>query len=181
MHMLLNVMGSSTFQTSTHRVILAFLLGAAVGTTITTTQYLIGLYEVNGPEHFAEWWFSKGARVSMISYPVWLAFIVVFGGPVWLLLHRLKFLHWFAALISGAVVSSIVILAMATRMFSGQASGNLTYSGSGGQQWVDGVMTPFGWKIAFINAAEFGLIGSIVALAIRAVAYRRSKPHSGEE
>lgn len=174
-------MDSSTFHTTPRRVVLALLVGAALGTAITATRYLIGLFEANGSAHFAEWWFSKGGRISLMAYPVWFGFIVVFGGPVWLLLHRLKFRHWLAASISGAVISSVGILAMATRMFSGRAGSKWTYYGSGGQQWVDGVMTPFGWKMAFINAAEFGLIGSIVALAIWAVAYSRNEPHSGKE
>ena len=161
-------------RTTPLRVTLALLAGAAVGTAITTAQYLIGLYEVNGPQHFQEWWLSKGARVSLLAYPIWLVCIAVFGGPFWLLLHKLGLVHWLVASGAAAIICFVVVLAMATRVFTGRSGGNWTYYGRGGQQWLDGVMTSFGWQIALVNAAEYAAIGAAIGIVTWAVAYRRS-------
>ncbi|MEM8617704.1 MAG: hypothetical protein AAGF20_12330, partial [Pseudomonadota bacterium] len=118
---------------------------------------------------------SKGARASLLAYPVWFGIIALFGGPCWILLHKLRLRHWFIASGAAAIVSFLVILSIATRMFSGQAEGNFSYYGRGGQQWQEGVMTSFGWKIALLSATEFAVIGAIVGFTIWAVAYRRSK------
>jgi hypothetical protein len=166
-------MDNQTYDTSPGRVVLALMVGAALGTAITSADYLIGLYRVNGPDHFATYGLQKSASVSLIAYPIWLVFITVFGGPVWLLLHKLALRSWFAAVISGAIISFIVTLAMQTGMFTGRASSGWSYYGSGGEQWSGGVMTPFGWKIALIGSADFALIGGIVALVIWAVGYRK--------
>ncbi len=156
------------------RVFIALLIGAGVGTAITTGQYLIGLYETNGPQHFQEWWASKGTSVSLFAYPIWFGFIAVFGGPIWILLHKLKLLHWLVASSAAAIISFVIMLAIATKMFTGRTGGNWTYYGRGGQQWEDGVMTAFGWKVALLNAAEYAAIGAIIGFVILSVAYRRS-------
>ena len=159
--------------TSRRKVIAALVAGAAVGSIVTTIQYLIGLYQVNGAQHFAEFGFWKGAGVAIIAFLIWFFFIAICGGPVWYLLDRFRARSWLTAGISGAFVCFVCMLALLTGLFTGRSNGSFSAYSSGGWTWRNGFITSFGWERAFITSAEFGLVGAIIGLVVWAVAYRR--------
>ncbi|MCF6275065.1 MAG: hypothetical protein L3J05_04805 [Robiginitomaculum sp.] len=154
------------------RLLFALALGALMGSSVTTIDYLINLYQVNGSEHFNEWAVSKGVRILIPSYIIWLISLFVFGVPVWLFLHWKEKTHWVYAIASGFFIPFTIILAMGTGFFTGKISGNLSYYGNGGQQWLDGSITPFGWEIAFRSAIYYALIGVCISAMIWLVCYR---------
>ena len=162
-------------RTSPKRVVVSLLVGAAAGAAITTVQYLFGLFDANGAAHFFQYWIPKGSSIFGLSFVVWLAGILVFGGPVWALLHILKRRNISDALIVGAIIPFLVMLSFSTRFFTGQSDSNFRFFRSGNYTWVDGQMTAFGWRMAIINAAEYAAIGAFIAFTIWHLAYRRGK------
>ena len=165
--------GKLNYSTTPTRVAFSLVAGAALGAAVTTIDYLTSQYKINGHEYFLKWGFSNGLTVLSVSFLVWLFCIVIFGGPLWSFLHLKGFRSWRFAAIFGGIIPFIVVFCTQTGFLTGRAAGNLSYYGSGGQQWLDGKLTPFGWKIAIIDAGSFALIGMFVAILIWRTAYRR--------
>jgi len=63
---------ASQSKLSVTRVIVSLFVGAFIGAAIFCTQYLIQLYEINGVEHFTEFAVSKGIKIFIPAYIVWL-------------------------------------------------------------------------------------------------------------
>jgi len=164
-----------SYQTTAPRIILALLIGAALGAAFTTGDYLINLYQTNGPAHFDQYGLSKGSRVFQVSYVIWLIGITVFGCPAWLLLHSSGYRHWLHAAVSGASIPFAIIFFWSTGYLTGRSGYSYSSYSNGGQQWENGVLTSFGWKMAAFSALQYAAIGLIIAVAIWFVAYKRSK------
>lgn len=147
------------------RVLVSLLAGACIGAAIFCAQYLIGVYEINGVEHFKEWAVSKGIRVFIPAYVIWLIALCLFGGPIWAVLHMKKRTNWYFALSAGFIIPFIIILSEGTGYFTGN-SGYTSFYANGGDQVIDGRLTPFGWRMAFLTALEYAGVGIVISLAI---------------
>jgi MFS family permease len=167
-----------TQQTSASRAILALLLGATIGASLYAGWNLFVLYDVNGPEHFVEFAGPKGSWIFLVSFFVLLVGLVFFGSPVWVVLHETGRRRCQHAALAGALVPFVVYFAFATGFFTGHANVQWTYYDEGGQQWLDGVITGFGWMIALKQASQFAVIGAFIGLVIWRVAYRRDAQHA---
>ena len=162
-----------TQETRFSRVILAVFVGATVGASLDAASYLFHVYDWRSSEHFAEFAVSRLQIAFVYSYFGLLVGISLFGLPVWTVLHKTGRRRWQHAAITGALVPFVIYLALATRLFTGRASGHWSYFGEGGDQWIDGEMTRFGLMIAIKSASQIAFLGVFIGLVIWRVAYRR--------
>ena len=150
------------------------IVGAAIGASASAFHYLSSLYQANGPEHFAVYGWEKGSRAFIIALMGWLFGIVLIGGPIWRLLHKAGKRQWYVALVTGAAIPFFVPLAYQTGFFTGQNFFGSSYYGSGGQQRIDGALTAFGWKMAFLQSFHSAVAGGVIGLTVWLIAYRRA-------
>jgi hypothetical protein len=114
--------------------------------------------------------------VFTVALVVWGAGLVVFGLPLWWLLHKLALRHWLVAAVVGGAVTFLVSFGSATRAFQLiPPPSNSTYSAgdAGGPTIIDNRLTPHGWWAAFRGSLMLGAGGILVALIIWRTAYRR--------
>ena len=160
-------------QTTVFRVALALIVAAALASLFLTVDYLYGIYSQLGPQHLAQYGLSKGTFAFLFGLAVWLLGLVVFGCPVWAVLHRTGRRGWQYAVGFGFTIPFLVILGHSTGFFDGSAGNHWSYFGDGGQQWIDGSITRFGLYMAFRTSTVAGAIGAVQGLIIWFLAYRR--------
>lgn len=160
-------------QTNIWRIMLAIVAAAILGATVSTTNYLIALYSALGAEHFHQYGFSKGTSIFFLTFLVWLTGLVLLGGPVWAVMHAKGLRNWKHAVLAGTVVPFFTLLLLKTRFLTGQAGGGWSYFGHGGQQWLEGRITTFGFQKVLENALYYAVIGALLALLIWFIAYKR--------
>ncbi len=93
----------------------------------------------------------------MLAFTTGYASIIIalLGGPVWLLLHKLGWRQWYAAVAAGVFIPAFVILII-------------------GRDVPDaGILDLF-----LVSIRMFGIIGAIVAFVVWRIAYR--KEHTSE-
>ncbi|MCD6075112.1 MAG: hypothetical protein K0Q70_1995 [Rhodospirillales bacterium] len=140
---------------------------------VSTAFYLDKLYTIHGADYFEQAWQSNGMRVFILMFLYWLFGIGIIGGSVWCFLHRKGRHRFWVAVAAGGLASFVASMALSTRLFTGLSGGSFSYYGRGGTQWSHGVMTAFGWKLAFLDALEAGLYGLIIGAVIWRIAYRK--------
>lgn len=140
---------------------------------VSTAFYLDQLYRIHGADYFARTAQSNGMRVFILMFLYWLFGIGLIGGAVWCYLHRKGWRQFWMAVIAGGLASFVASMALSMRLFTGLSGGSFSYYGRGGTQWSHGVMTAFGWKLAFFDALETGLYGLVIGALIWRVAYRK--------
>ena len=118
---------------------------------------------------------DKGRRAFIGAMIGWLFGIVLFGGPIWRLLHKAGKRQWYVALVAGAAIPFFVLFAYQTGFFTGQNFFGSSYYGRGGWQRIDGTLTAFGWKITFLESFRFAVAGGVIGLTVWVIAYRRAK------
>jgi hypothetical protein len=136
---------------------------AVIGWAYFAAKYLIEYGNYGGLPFFA-----------IYGIPVALAVTWIIAGPILLWLVRGP-VSWLAAICWGAVIAGL----MATIGFSihallrwnASANPNFHYQSGGGDfiRDVDGVLTPYGWSMQIEGAVEFTIVGTIVALVVRAI------------
>lgn len=158
--------------TSPFKVFIAICVGAFIGASIITADYLLNLYYTLGSNHFHEFGLKKGASIFLMSWVIWAVCILIFGGPAWLFLHWRGYRTFLSAICMAAIIAFTINLMFATGFFTGHKSGSFSYFAQGGQQWEDGIITEFGLKIAFKSSFERAIQGILIAFAIWFVAYK---------
>ena len=136
------------------RVLFAMLTGGAYGGLLVAAASAIGMIVV-GAGAFAFW---AGLMIFVIATPIWFIGIVIVGGPVWWVLHRLGLRSRRAASAAGGVVIFLVVGAF----FS--LKGNAPRGGD--------------WFGVLAVAAPLAAIGAVVGWTVARSAYRR--PESAE-
>ena len=162
------------YKTTGAWVILSIAAGAALGGAIIYGEYLWSVYTNRGIDYFLKYGLMNGFGIFIIASIIWTIGICVFGGPVWIILHDAGWRQPWMAGLAAASLPFIVTFALNTGLFTGQATGDMTYFVGGGLIWDDGVLTDFGWWRAFQGALMFALYGFLVGLLIWRVAYRNA-------
>lgn len=113
-----------------------------------------------------------------VASVTWALGLFGLGAPVWWLMHRQGQRGWASAVSVGFALPFLVGLGIATIQFHPSAGGSSSTSDGGGLTSVNGVLTGHGWVGAIEGAAVLGLAGIVVAMVVRAIAYRRVRESS---
>jgi len=154
-----------TLQTSFKKVLLAVVCGVGFGAAIIAGHYLFGTFNSFGGEYFAKYALRNGAGIFLIAFLIWGAGLLVIGGPAWLLLHFTGYRTWLVALLLGFCLPFTAVFLVNTEFLTGYNQGWSSYS-QGGQQWLDGRLTGFGWWMAAFDSAIMGALGIPIALLV---------------
>ena len=129
------------YETKFSRLVLAILIGSVLGGFISVLPFAAASSPTN-----------IGTFFYMVAYAStkWLWGILIFGMPVWFLLHKAGWREWYVAVSAGAVIP-VFRLMILSNVFSNQ------------RDFASVI------KIATI----FAPIGIIVSLVIWLIAYRR--------
>lgn len=163
------------YETTPGRVIVSIIYGALLGAGIICGVDLWGAYLTHGKDYFVQYDLFKANDIFIVAFLVWVTSISLCGGPVWWWLHRKRLRQLWVAAVAGAIIPFVVTFAISTQLFTGRMSGLSSSSSDGGQKWKDGVLTTFGWQMAFEGALTYGVMGAIIGCLIWRLAYRRSK------
>ncbi len=159
------------------RILVSLLAGTMVGGLLLTLHYLFGQLVSNGPEYMVQYGLGNAMGILMMSCALWLAGVLVLGGPCWFFLHRAgKISARHAGALGFALVFSFIFLI--NTIFAlwvvgdGSDGSHFSAGDSGGPTWVDNQLTLHGWVSAAQEAGGFALAGVLVALSIWWVAYK---------
>jgi hypothetical protein len=170
-------MPKENYNTNPTRVILGLAAGAVTGAFLIALSFLWGTAQVSGVQYVLHYGLRPSSTVFVVAFIVWAVGLVVFGLPLWWLLHRLGLRKWLVAAVIGATLTFLVDFGIGTRAFELiPPPSNSTYSAgdSGGSTIIDNRLTPHGWWVAFRGALMLSVGGILVALVIWRIAYRRS-------
>ena len=169
-----------TLQTTKGRALFALLGGVIFATIVVGTKLLFGNY--------MDFWISElelntfYTVVYTFSAPliVWGVGVFFIGVPFWLVLHKKGFRTWMIALLSGFLLSFLVVFLVNTGFLTGNQiqptyKEDVRFVG-GDPRWDGQILSTFGWWFYLKFAARVGLLGSVVALTIWRIAYRRLPP-----
>ena len=136
------------YETNLGRVFLAMLAGAITGgfTFTTVTSFLAHGFSISIEDYFSILALTTGYALIIIA---------LLGGPVWLLLHKLGWRQWHAAVAAGVIIPAIVILVIGR-----------------------GVPDAGILDLILVSVRMFGVFGAVVAFVVWRVAYR--KEHTSE-
>jgi len=145
---------------------LALLAGALAGAAITTSPAaLMAMGRREG--------YGFAFVIFLAAFAVWSLGLVTFGAPAWCALHRRGLRSRGAALILGAGLASAVgftiNVVLGLMIGEGYSSGD-----SGGDIWIGGHLTFYGWSQDVLGAVVLGLLGAMVGWVVWRVAYRRA-------
>lgn len=118
--------------------------------------------------------------ISVFAFPVFLVGTMLFGAPLWIVLHRLGFRRLYHALLLGFILGYFVQFGISTDGFGifmrpdppGMHSSS---GGSDGMLWIDGVLTPLGWRSAAVSALSVAFSCAIAGATVWWIAYRRKR------
>jgi hypothetical protein len=171
------------YVTTFPRALLALLGGAVVG-ALTFLLELAVLLAIR-PNKLDEMSEYVGAGPSDLIYLLILAVciffaggLLVFGAPVWLILHRLGRRKWFYAAAVGAVLCAAGFVAMCLYNPEWEALSLVSFMTEefGGLTARGGQFTGQGWAALAKGAFMLALAGSLAGLTLWRIAYRRRRP-----
>ena len=125
---------------------------------------LMGWVAVTAPIAFTRFdpllWFAS----ALIGLPIAFALCWLIGAPIlrWVLQKKVS---WTAAAIWGAVIAALVFSVYCVFAVNGNPSSQV-----GGGDYiisVNGVLTPYGWRMLAVDFVIFVLKGMAIALAVR--------------
>lgn len=169
-------MPKESYRTSPSRVILSLAAGAIMGALLIALWYVWGTAQTLGIQYVLDYGLRPSSTVFMVALVVWASGLVIFGLPLWWLLHRFGLRNWLVPAAVGGAVTFLVNFAAATRLFELlPPPSNSSYSAgdAGGPTIIDNRLTPHGWWTTFEGSLVIGAGGILVALVIWRIAYRR--------
>lgn len=164
--------------TSRRLVVRAILAGAFAGGFIAAGEFLAAQLAIpadaisataTGPAATA----TGTVYVLLSAMVVWGICIVLVGGPLWWVVHRIGLRGWLAASVLGFALPFLITMAVAG-LHNRPQSESPRVSDSGGTMSANGVLTSHGWEVQMRSSALLGLSGLLVALTIQRLAYRRA-------
>ncbi|GIL38860.1 hypothetical protein [Roseiterribacter gracilis] len=157
---------------------LAVWVGAVAGALAATLWQMLPLFVLmRSTERFG--WFGSDLRnASMVflgTLVVFLGGLVVLAVPLWAVLHWRKRRSWLAALLLGAGLAYVVNIGLVTGGFGliYRPPGYSQIRDAGGVTMQNGRVTAHGWVSAARTSITIAVIGGIVGVLIRTLAYRR--------
>jgi hypothetical protein len=105
-----------------------------------------------------------------VFFVIWGVFLIIFGLPLGLLLHKLRLRHWLVAVVAGGAMTFLVFLGFVA-LLSEFILPIVTSPSSGGPSIF---VNPVYWWGALRNALILGVEGAAVALVMWRIAYRRA-------
>ena len=173
-----------TLQTTWGRALVALVVGVVFGAVIAALLSTINIYSDFDPKaasrvHVTT--MSSSFKYATYSWTIGLALI---GIPIWLVIHYFGFRTLIVWMLLGFSVTFYVLLSLNTDSFSGSRFGGSNYPDYplGGYGWTGGriflgdTINSYGWWIAIRVSVIGSLQGSLVALTIWRIAYRRPAP-----
>lgn len=170
-------MPTESYSTNPSRVILSLAAGAVTGAFLIALWHLCGTAQVLGIQYVLDYGLRPSSTVFVVAFIVWAVGLIVFGLPLWWLLHRLGLRKWLVAAVVGATMTFLVDFGIETRAFEliPPPSNSTYFAGdAGGSTIINNRLTPHGWWAAFCGALMLSAGGILVALVIWRIAYRRS-------
>lgn len=160
----------AAYTTNLPRAAMGLAAGIVTGATLVALWSLVGASEIDTV-------LLRGALV-VFAYAavVWAAGLIVVAAVPWAILHHYEYRNWPVAVALGAILTFIVVSGFLTNGLGTYAgSGNFSAADSGGSTWVDGQLTTYGWREAFIFAAICSAAGAVVGFVVWRTAYRRTE------
>ena len=170
-------MRTANYVTNRIRVISSLATGTAVGALLIVFWYIWGATQQFGVQYVLDYGWFTALYVFIAAFVVWAIGLTIFALPLWWLFHRIQLRHWLIAAAIGAAMTLFVGFAIETRFFEliPPPSKGTYYAGdSGGLTIINHRRTPHGWWVAFRDALMLDFGGSLVALVIWRIAYRRN-------
>lgn len=162
------------YETNGKRVFLAFVAGAVIAAlTIVVVPYAFSILDKEGWQYFLTYGADTSIFLLIYVGAICFVLIVVFGGPVWAMVHQKGWRTWWHACVFGGATAFVAMLIIQTNFFTGYSSSTTFYSAGGITIWRDGVLTDDGWWRALLGAVASAGVGVLVALVIWRVAYRK--------
>lgn len=148
------------YETSLARVLAALIIGALVGALIILSIDLMDAYKKSWKYDFIWYLRKNGPFVFSVSYVFFLVSLVIFGGPVWYLLHKLDRRQFYIALLAGAIVPVVVFVSFIQICYVS----------------MDRCPIPpyFNYFAMIIYSIFIAASGAVIGLTIWRVAYRKS-------
>lgn len=154
-------------QLSFRRATGALVIGAVVAASVWSVMFFLPLGNYDAS-------MLIGAALAAL---VWLAGLIVFGVPIWALMHRKGMRRPLHAVLVGLALGFVVSLGLQTDGFGFLSERGVGYSsefGDGrGTIEKDGLITSYGWWVAAKGSALVAIASGIAAAVIWRVAYYR--------
>jgi len=146
--------------------VLALLVGAFAGATLTISPVALMVVAEGLRQDYA---FAFVTFLAALA--VWSLGLLTLAAPAWRVLHRRGHRSRSAALVLGAAMASGV--GVMINLLLGLLTGQGYSSGDGGGDvWINGRLTLYGWGQAFLGAILLGAVGALVGWVVCRVAYR---------
>jgi uncharacterized membrane protein len=160
------------YETTAPRVFVAVCCATFFCAALTTLDYLVGLYNVNGPDHFREYAFSKGTSIFAFAWGAWVVGFLIFAAWPWTALHRRGHRTLLVAVFAGALATFFGQFMLSTGFLTACVR-NMSSSVGGVQMWESGSLTTAGWIRAFNQSLITLVIGAFAAAILWRIAYRK--------
>jgi hypothetical protein len=163
------------YEITPSRIVPSLIAGVLAGASLVTLWSIFGTALNAGIYYVLNYGALAFFYTFVVALVVWAVGLMIFGFPIWWLLHKLGLRHWLIAIFVGGALSFLVGLAIDTRLFEllpPPADFNYSAGDSGGPTIVANRLTPHGWNAALLSALQLSVGGALVALVIWRVAYR---------
>jgi hypothetical protein len=159
----------TTFLITIPRALLAIVVSAISGGVLT-------LFLVDGSATDSLQRFGIGPTLELIGYLslAWVVGLVIVASGPWTVLHILRYRGWHTAMILGAALTFLMVLAVGTDGFGVMTLEGVSAANDAGPARADGRLAANSWREAVRVAASSSVIGAIVSLIAWRIAYRRA-------
>lgn len=168
------------YEATPSRIALSLIAGAFVGASLIALWWIFGTAQSHGIQYLLHYGALPAVTVFFVALVVWAVGLVLFGVPLWWVMHVLGLRHWVVATLVGATLTFLVNLGIGTQLFGLIPQAAYSASDSGGPTVVANQLTPHGWNMALIGALQLSTAGALVALVIWRVAYRSANLICGD-
>ena len=160
----------AAYDTNLLRAALGIGAGVIAGAGLVTLASFWGITDF---EYLRQYWVRDALVVFIYAAVVWAAGLIVVAPVPWVILHRYGMRNWWVAVALGALLTFVVVLALASNGFGVFGDASFSASDSGGPTWAGGRLTAHGWAEAARLALYCCVAGALVGFVVWRTAYRR--------